>query len=293
MKTILVLTDFSDEADNAAMYAVGLAMNISADIALCHTFALPERSPAAARIAWSIEDYFSLKQQSLASLSALADRITHAVRPDATRFFPKIKCISEVGDLADVVQNNIMANRDIAMIIMGMHGAGKAVQLFLGSNVLKVLELGLCPVMVVPEREDYRNPTKVIFATDLDKAHMEVLRSLSSLCTHFDAQISLVYVSNENGFHEHHSDVSQQFLTKASTNIGYPKLYYRRVKGRSVSDTLHRLSKNPSCDFFTIVYSKHGFWDRLIKGSITQKLMNKMEVPMLIYSQTMEKFPVF
>src|SRR5690606_7556064 len=148
-------------------------------------------------------------------------------------------------------------------------------------------------IIVVLMLKNHPMPTKVIVATDLAKAHMEVLRSMSSLCTHFDSQISLVYVSNENGFHEHHSDVSQQFLTKASTNIGYPKLYYRRVKGRSVSDTLHRLSKNPSCDFFTIVYSKHGFWDRLIKGSITQKLMNKMEVPMLIYSQAMEKFPVF
>src|SRR3546814_13466983 len=59
-----------------------------------------------------------------------------------------------------------------------MHGAGKAVRFFMGSNVRKVLELDICPVMVVPERAVYRNPTKVIFATDFDEAHMEVLRSL-------------------------------------------------------------------------------------------------------------------
>ncbi|MDO3628160.1 hypothetical protein [Mucilaginibacter sp. BT774] len=60
MKTIAILTDFSERAENAANYAYRLAQSLQADIILYDSFLVPSASPLAAQIAWPMEDYDQL-----------------------------------------------------------------------------------------------------------------------------------------------------------------------------------------------------------------------------------------
>jgi nucleotide-binding universal stress UspA family protein len=73
MKTILVPTDFSPAANNAAKYAFAIAEIVKANIKLCNAVKIPAESIYAAQVAWPLEDMASLKDGSEAELAYLAN----------------------------------------------------------------------------------------------------------------------------------------------------------------------------------------------------------------------------
>ncbi|QNK62427.1 universal stress protein [Pedobacter sp. PAMC26386] len=56
MKTITVLTDFSERAENAARYALHLAQHLQANIILYHSFLVPASEPLSGQVYWSMEE---------------------------------------------------------------------------------------------------------------------------------------------------------------------------------------------------------------------------------------------
>jgi len=54
MKTILVLTDFSINADHAAHYALKLAQRIGANLLLCNMYELPQDITTTDRKNWPL-----------------------------------------------------------------------------------------------------------------------------------------------------------------------------------------------------------------------------------------------
>lgn len=290
MKTILVLTDFSPRAEAAANYAFRLATQIRANIMLYHAFTMHQPSGKSHK-SWSSEDYFLRKGRLTATLSILANRLIDSTDPSAGHFAPKISWASELGAFTDAVQNHIFANRNVILVVIGVHGRKPAIHL--DNNVNRVLSIGMCPVLVVPERAVYREPSHVCFATDFSGAHMPILHSLSSLCTHFGSEISLVRVSSSEKTAEDIPDMVRDFLAEASTTVGYPKLYYRPVSNRLVADGLYRSSQHGPCDLFAIVHRAQSRWYRMTRGSITRKLIDRLEVPLLVFPGVMSSFPVF
>lgn len=290
MKTILVLTDFSPRAEVAANYAFRLATRIRANIMLYHAFTMHQPSGKSHK-SWSSEDYFLQKGSLSATLSMLADRLVDSTDLSAGHFVPKISWDSELGEFADAVKNHIFADRNVVLAVIGVHGRNPAVRL--ENNVGRVLSIGMCPVLVVPECAVYREPSHVCFATDFSKAHVPILHSLSSLCTYFGSEISLVRVSSKEKTAEDIPDAVRDFLVEASSTVGYPKLYYRPVSNRFVVEGLYRSSRHGPCDLFAIVHRTRSRWHRMTKGSITRKLIDRLEVPLLVFPVVMSSFPVF
>src|ERR1035437_1073463 len=75
MKTILVPTDFSSPAENAARYALYLAKRIKASIKLCNVFKVPAEAPMAAQVAWPLVDHVSMKMETIEELKHLANKL--------------------------------------------------------------------------------------------------------------------------------------------------------------------------------------------------------------------------
>jgi len=292
MKTILVLTDFSPRAEVAANYAFGLAMQIHANVMLYHAFTMLE-PPGILQRSWSTEDYFLRKDSIATTLSNLASKLVNSIDPSIGQFVPKITWASELGELTDAVKNQIFADHNIVLAVMGKHGSDPAARLLLENNVNRMLSTGACPVLVVPDGAVYRDPAQVCFATDFSGSHMQVLHSLSSLCTHFGSEISLVCVSRGDELGRNIPVRVQNFLVEASTTVGYPRLYYRPVRNRSVVGGLYRSSQRGPCDLFVIVHKVQSRWHRIARGSITRKLIDRVEVPLLVFPEVMTSFPVF
>ncbi|WP_353196566.1 universal stress protein [Parapedobacter defluvii] len=292
MKTILMLTDFSPQAAAAANYAFRLATRIHANVMLYHAFTMPDPSDKSYK-SWSVEDYFLRKESLATTLSAWAERLVNSAHPSSGDFTPTISCASELGELTDAVQSHIFANHDVVLAVVGIHGRHRATRLLFENNVNRMLSMGMCPVLVVPEGAAYEDPSYVCFATDFSRSHMRALHSLSSLCTHFGSEISLVWVSNKVKKPGDIPDAVRDFLTEVSTAVGYPKLYYRPVRNRFVVNGLYRSSLHGPCDLFVLVHRVRSRWYRITKGSTTRQLIHRVEMPLLVFPEAMASYPVF
>src|SRR5471030_2532534 len=104
MQTILVLTDFSEKAKNAAIYALKIAENAHADIILYHSSEEFYSVNAPESGSFVSEDYEIAKKESLKELNKLKDYM--ATNHEKGAFEPKISFFHELGlDLATSINN--------------------------------------------------------------------------------------------------------------------------------------------------------------------------------------------
>src|SRR5688500_14093633 len=110
MKTIIVSTDFSPEADNAAAYAGGLAKALNAKVILFNSYSLPVHA-ANARL--SAESIHYLEENNRILLKERASTLSHAYGVEVS---------SESALLLPVTDglDGLMAKYDADLVVMGM-----------------------------------------------------------------------------------------------------------------------------------------------------------------------------
>lgn len=284
MKTLLVPTDFSPAANNAARYAMHLAKGMKAGIKLCNAFKVPAEAPMAARIAWPLEDYTSLKNEITEELRLLAGALTQEELsyPDLQDCHPQVDYISEVGTVTDVVRN-LVESQKLPMVVMGMSGAGMVSRLVLGSNSHDMVEKASFPVLLIPSAVAYNGIHKIAFATDLSSGDIEVIHSLAGLAYFFNAEVLLAHVTDEKYDNPGHQHKIDSFLNDITSKLDYPKIYYRHIKSMDVDRGLEWLTEHGQIDMLAMVHRKHNIFDMLFNGSHTQKLAKHIELPLLVF----------
>ena len=176
MKTILVPTDFSPAAGNAAVYAIDFAKKINADVLLYHVYHVQISKSTAEIIAKSPEE---LKKENEGYLIKEVERLR-------TKTGTEIKYKAQMGLAVDEIleeQNN--AN----LIIMGMKGVSKLTEMIMGSITTAVMRKAEIPVLIIPENAKYQNPEKIVFATDYDpRTNIQTLDTLKELMKTFNSK---------------------------------------------------------------------------------------------------------
>jgi nucleotide-binding universal stress UspA family protein len=118
MKTILVLTDFSINADYTAHYALKFAQKIKADLLLCNIYQLPADEQGHSDKKWPLKIH---EENSVEELGDLLARLkTQLDKGDESDFRPEINQFSKEGLIADTI-NDIVSSQHIFMAVISMH----------------------------------------------------------------------------------------------------------------------------------------------------------------------------
>lgn len=286
MKKILVPTDFSDAAKNAARYALHMAIDLKADIELLNAMKVPAEAPMAAQVSWPLEDYQETRNETYFGLKALsaklkADEIDLTLhQPDA--YHPAITETAEVGNVTDVVRN-IMSAHTVSMVIMGMSGAGGLRRFFLGSSSRDLIDHADFPVLLVPPQCTFERPEKIAFATNLDEADIKLISQLAAIVSPFNAEILLVHVTGEKYDKGELQKNTDNFLSEVTRETGYPKINYRHTQSRDVDAGLGWLSTHGKIDILAMAHRKPGVLGNLFETSYTQHLAKHIPIPLLVF----------
>ncbi|SDP96965.1 Nucleotide-binding universal stress protein, UspA family [Mucilaginibacter sp. OK268] len=286
MKTILVPTDFSAPANNAARYALHLAKSMKTGIRLCSAISVPAEAPMAPQIAWPLEDYTSIKsfvtEQLELSVEKLERKLDEQAEGLPPAYQPAIGYSSEVGSVTEVIRNT-MDEQKMSLVVMGMSGAGGLSRFFLGSNSRDLVEKASFPVLLIPGDFTYQPIKKIAFATDLSKGDIEVIHSLAGMARYFNAEILVSHITDEK--YENHTEQREidDFLTEVSDKVNYPQIYYRHVKSIDVDRGLTWLYEHSQIDMLAMVHRPHQFLSKLIQGSHTQRLAKHITIPLLVF----------
>jgi nucleotide-binding universal stress UspA family protein len=286
MKTIVVATDFSPAAENAARYALHFAKNIKAGIKLCHAFKVPAEAPMAAQVAWPLEDYATLKEDITADFSSLAEKLSNEEKAvsQPSSFHPGITYGSEIGAVTDVARNFIDEEKS-GLLVMGTWGNGELSRVFLGSNSKEMVEKATFPVLLVPTDAAYNGVKKIAFATDLSKSDVDIIHSLGILARPFNAEILIAHVTDEKYDDPEHQQKVDSFLSDITGKADYPKVYYRHIKSRNVNNGLEWLAEHGQVDILAMVHRPHSFFKKIFIGSHTEKIARQVEVPLLVFPE--------
>lgn len=155
LKNIIVPVDFSEQAENALLFAAEVAKRVSSQLTIIH--AQPN------------SDNPSLDEQKL---KYLENKLKNSFGSD-------LQCESILApfDLIHALKSQA-GTPDTNLIVMGTKGASGLKRILIGSNTVKVIAEVKVPVLVIPEGakfEDFnrKGKNRIVFATDLEETGNE------------------------------------------------------------------------------------------------------------------------
>jgi len=283
MKTILVPTDFSPAAENAAHYALQLARDLKANIKLCNAIRVTPDGFSTETLVWPLEEYDSLKKGVTADLKTACDKLQREMDNSfGDHTFPKISMTSHVGGVTEVVKDIVDIGR-IPLVVMGMSGAGALSRLFLGSNSRDMIESANFPLLLIPPGATYKRIRKIAFATDLNAHDLEITYSLVEFARNFNAEILIVHITDEKYDAADNQKMTDSFLSDVTCKANYDKIYYRHVKSMDVAHGLDWICEHSLSDMIVMSHGKHNIIDTFFGGSYTQKLARHVNIPLMVY----------
>jgi len=278
MKNILVLTDFSENAKAAEKYALQLAMHIKADLILYNTFSR-QSEKIGGNVVWP-HSTPSSELQSISNLQARVNELNHdldKINDDIHK--PEIRHWGNEGSLTDKL-NEIIAENNIWLCVMGTKGESFANNVLFGSNVFKVLEKIDRPLLIIPREADYKKLTKIAYATDFRSSDVDIIKWLYDLIDPLKIELILVHVSSDTVTDEEKNILrSQEDIYKSQ----FPKTTIQFYEGENIQDSLHKIAEQLDINMLALLHRRHEFFESLFRASISHKMIKHTEIPVLIF----------
>ncbi|MCC9135645.1 universal stress protein [Pontibacter silvestris] len=289
MFKILLPVDFSDGTLKTCSYALNLAAGANkARLVLLHCF-----------LDYLADDAPTVNSTSgFASSEAISDRVIHRNELDAQEeldeLYHELLKLSRKngqhvqlerafihGTPQDVIQAQVQRFKPDLIIMMGTKGEpGLAKNLF-GTVSSKIALDAQVPVLTLPQEYNGRSLSKVLYATDFDKADVRAIAILQNLLQPFSPAITCVHVSaqNEQQDQEHLEQLQQQLQKNtAATNTRFVLL-----KKGSVAEALQEFVQKENIDLLALTTRQRSLFDSIIRPSLAKKLVLTSEIPLLVF----------
>ena len=275
MKTILVPTDFSKNAENALLFAVLLAQKENTKLILHHSFQVPV---VITEIPYDIlreekEEFYKASEQKLKTQAVV---IEHA----GLKSYRFNICEGSPGEtIVEAAKEN-----QADMIIMGTKGADGLGDSFFGTTATYVMEHADCPVMAIPEGYRFDAPVKTItYATNYHESDLEDLVKLVDFAGLFKAQVNVLHISNSklNVSEEH--DLMENFKNKVNKKITYPYLSFQLMHGDDVEEKLETYVAEGCTSILVMSTHKRSFFERLLGSGTTREMGLEIQVPIIAF----------
>jgi len=295
MKTIAVLTDFSERSYHAAEYALHLAQKIKANIVLFNAFLVPSDMPMAnAQVAWPVDEYDDIKLHSEKSLKDLYEKLEHKCTDQQAprNFIPEITCRCEEGPVVKAIQF-LEQDKNIVLLIAATHGADSLSTFVLGNNCAELIDGAKLPIILVPENKVSERLDEIVFATDLNISDIKYVNSLAQLAKIFFAHITIVNVVEEIPSKPSHSKAENTFMHEMVQKVSYSRISYRNFIDQNVRKGLTSILENEKPDMAVMVHRKTDLLDYFFKTSVTKKIVKNITMPLLVYPYPVTEIAAF
>lgn len=275
MKTILIPTDFSDNALNACRYAIVLAKQIGAKLILHHSFDTPIY---AGEVPYDIivEERVKLKKQTERKLKTQAIEIEHS----GIKEYELSIC---QGTISDTIVE-IAKEKKADLIVMGTQGADSVADALFGTHTAHVMERSGCPVMAIPSDWHFDKAIKTItYATDFHKDDLAALKELINLLEPLKAQITLLHFETDTITSAEEKALMNDFRERVIAEVDYFNLAFQMMYGPNVENKLKEYLEEGYADILAMSTHKRHFIERLFVRSLTQEMVLDSHVPLIAF----------
>ena len=274
MKNILVPTDFSATAKNAALYAINLAKQISAKkIILYNVYQTSVNVVADPMIpALGVLDIDSIKQASVDALNTFREQL--------------LPCAGDI-ELATLCEFNLLAEgidtvcqvENIDLIVMGITGGGAVKENLFGSNTINVAKQTTTPVIIVPSAKTFTPIRNIMFACDFK--HVTENTPDVAIKKLLDATKAKLFIFNAGHSHRNELEIANESnqLDKLFENYD---LEYHFSTHPDFTECINKFALEKQIDIIFLIPKKHDFFDAIFKRSHTKMLAFHSTVPLMV-----------
>jgi nucleotide-binding universal stress UspA family protein len=293
MKTILVLTDFSINADYTAHYALKLAQKIKANLLLCNIYTAPDEAVYEGRKSWPLG---AREVASINDLGEIAARLKTAIDlGDQIDFRPEVDQFSKKGLIIDVI-NDFVSSHHIFLAIISVHNPNSfSSSSFLSNDARDIIDEADFPVLLIPYQVRFKNYKTIAFATDLTITDKYVLNSIAGLAKYSAADILITHVVNKSASVEVEESHLKEFFSNEVSGKSSPIIHYQALRNGSVTNALKELTQDASVDMLVLIKRPRNFFEKIFDKNVISRMSDHPAKPLLIFPNTnvLEKLPVF
>ena len=272
MKTILVATDFSPAAFNAANYAADMASAINADMLLLHAYQLPV-SFTEIPVAGNIEDMQQSAQNNLDEIKGQLIRkiggklhIETEVRMGV--FFQELKTVCErIKPYA---------------VVMGSQGTTAAERLLFGGHTVYAMKNLMWPLITVPREARFSSVNKIGLACDFNKVvDTTPIDEIKMLVNDFHAELHVLNTGKRDVYNP--DIVFESGLLEEM--LGNLKPNYHFITNENTDEGIMDFAEKNHIDLLVVLPKRHGLFDKLTRKSHTKQFVLHSHIPVMALHQ--------
>ncbi|HZH55536.1 MAG TPA: universal stress protein [Sphingobacteriaceae bacterium] len=286
-KTILVPTDFSENARKALNYAVGLALQQGYTLQLVHVYQALTSRFGDEKFNREIIDH--AETEAMHKLEEL--RVT--IQEEHPNLKISTDCIA--GDQPSAVLTQIAGKAHNELIIMGTKGAGGLKHRLMGSNTYQTITNSPIPVLAVPEAYDNFKLERVGLLSNFKKIELEIARAFTAIFGK-NLQFTVLHVqeraspSKEDNIQlEKELEAWKNHLIDKTGILDITWAVDSTMNRLDVTETLpdciHHMAEDHDLHMLLVSYNTKSFFQRVFSRSLVKNIAHQIQRPVFFFKE--------
>ena len=280
MKTILIPTDFSENAHHALRFALYLSESVNLKICVLHwtEILIPTSTPTNHYKELYDQQFDSKLKTFKTDIQKVLKSVDHQGDESKIQYVLKDSSSFEDSTLETIQENNI------DLVIMGTHGASGIKKIFFGSNTTQIIDKAQIPVIAIPASYQLSPIRKIAYASDLKDVVGEV-GELVKFAKLLKASIEIFHVFPS---FPQWVDPSEDNIAKLTEKLAlaYPNQDFsirvvQTYKENDVVSGIETYVNSFKPDVIAMFTVKRTFWDKLFDASRTEEFAFNATIPLL------------
>jgi len=276
-KRILLPTDFSKNALNAVRYALKLYADQKCTFYFLNVYEVDgffidgsAYRPEPGERSYEIE-----QRKSEEAFEKLAKKLL--LKTDNPNH--SYETVSTYSTLLDATKD-IIAKRDIDIVIMGTRGMTESRSIIFGTNALTIMEgITECPVLTIPENLEFTPPKEIVFPTDYKSTFKRRnLKYMIDIAQIHGGFIRILHVKKMDKLSKLQKD-NKDLLASIFTAVDHS---FHELEDIAVRTGINTFIDSRDSDMVAFINHKHNFFRKIVSKPLVKELGYHSKIPVLV-----------
>ncbi|MCF8233067.1 MAG: universal stress protein [Bacteroidales bacterium] len=288
VRKIMVPVDFSEHSKNAALFALGIAAPLKAEIRIVHAYYNPatHAEPFDGTYNYEITIDKYVKELETNARKRL-DEMKDFLRSEARKYnYTGLRVSTRLVNGFEVSSILQMSEEyKPGIIVLGTRGKNGKLKTLVGSVTTRVIDKAGVPVLVVPEGARFKEvgqANRVMYATDFDDYDFRALRRLMSFVRPFGMQVYCVHICCQATSPYDRAKMNE-LENHFKNEVDDVEVFFDIIESDNVIDGFNQYIHAKDIDLVSITVHKRNLIEKWLNPDITKKLLFNTNKPILIF----------
>ncbi|SFT10009.1 hypothetical protein SAMN04487890_110169 [Mucilaginibacter polytrichastri] len=270
-----MFNDFSSEAEHAIEFALLLAAKTNSKLYIWNTLVKRKNLIAKELTVGHCSEEIEVSVDGSGAVSKFDSGLTwNGGLPSQVRFIAGIDFA--VGNVLSIVEEF-----EIGMLVMGLTPNSEGVKLIEAETIKCATKSG-CPILLIPEKFEFKYFKKIVYPTDLRYSPHEILSFLNQLAESVNASILIANIALRGLPFMEDSYAVTIFKEAISKSGKRAQFYFNNVRERDVPRAIDVLINGMNNDLLVLMNNRFHF-NELLGYSKPYAVPSNIRVPLLIF----------